>query len=51
MLNGSHWKQTYIILSFLILHISTIFGTLLLTMRATFSKGFLLTVVAVIIPL
>ena len=35
LLNGSPWKQTDIILSFLRLHISSAFGTLLLTMRAT----------------
>ena len=35
ILNGLPWKQTEIILSFLRLHPSTAFWTLLLTMRAT----------------
>ena len=35
ILNGSSWKQTEIILSFLRLHPSTAFRTLLLTMMAT----------------
>ena len=34
-INGLPWKQTEIILSFLRLHPSTAFGTLLLTMMAT----------------
>ena len=46
ILNGLPWKQTEIILSFLRLHPSTAFQTLLLTMMATpiSSKGFLPTV-------
>ena len=51
ILTGLPWKQTEIILSFLNLHPSTAFRTLLLTVRATMfllreeSKGFLPTVV------
>ena len=46
ILNGLPWTQTEIILSFLRLHPSTAFQTLLLTMMATpiSSKGFLPTV-------
>ena len=42
ILNGLPWKRTEIILSFLKLHPSTAFQTLLLIMMAT--KGFLFTV-------
>ena len=46
ILNGLPWKRTEIILSFLRLHPSTAFQTLLLTMMATpFLKGFLSPVV------
>ena len=46
ILNGLPWKRTEIILSFLRLHPSTVFQTILLTMMATpFLKGFLSTVV------
>ena len=46
ILNGLPWKQTESILSFLRLHPSTAFQTLLLTMMASVSsKGFLPTVV------
>ena len=37
ILNGLPWKLTKIILSFLRLHLSTAFQTLLLTMRTTVS--------------
>jgi len=51
ILNGLPWKQTEIILSFLRLHPSTVFWTLLLTMMATlfFSEGFLPTVVTIMV--
>ena len=47
MLNGLPWKQTKFIVSFLRLHPSTVFQTLLLTMKGTpfLLKGFLPTVV------
>ena len=35
MLNGLPWEQTEFCLSFLRLHLSTVFQTLLLTVRAT----------------
>ena len=51
MLTGLPWKRTESILSFLRLHPSTAFQTLLLTMRATsfLSKGFLTTVVDIMV--
>ena len=50
-MNGLPWKRTEIILSFLRLHLSTAFQTLLLTVMATpfLPKGFLPTVVDIMI--
>ena len=51
ILNGLPWKQTEITVSFLRLHPTTAFRTLLLTMMATpfFSKGFLPAVVDIMV--
>ena len=51
MLNDLPWKQIKIILSFLRLHTSTAFWTLLLIMMgySISSKGFVLTVVDVMV--
>ena len=49
ILNGVPWKSTEIILSFLRLHPSTAFWALLLTMMAISSKGFLSTVVDILV--